>query len=62
MVKNRREIMADITLLGKVILSGKIKAKTGLHIGGAKTGIDIGGVDNSVIKDQEGKPFIPGGR
>lgn len=60
MVKNRREIMADITLLGKIIVSGKIRAETGQHIGGAKTGIDIGGVDNSVIKDQDGKPFIPG--
>lgn len=60
MVKNREELMADITLLGKVILSGKIKAKTGLHIGGATTGIDIGGVGNSVIKDPDGKPYIPG--
>lgn len=52
--------MADIILLGKIILSGKIKAKTGLHIGGATTGIDIGGVGKSVIKDPEGKPYIPG--
>jgi len=52
--------MADITLFGKVIVSGNIKAKTGLHIGGATTGIDIGGVGNSVIKDPEGKPYIPG--
>lgn len=52
--------MADIILQGKIIITGKIKAKTALHIGGSKTGIDIGGVDNTVIKDHEGKPYIPG--
>ncbi|MDP3029805.1 MAG: type III-A CRISPR-associated RAMP protein Csm3 [Deltaproteobacteria bacterium] len=52
--------MADIILQGKIIIKGKIKAETALHIGGSKTGIDIGGVDNTVIKDHEGKPYIPG--
>ncbi len=52
--------MADIKLHGKLIITGKIKAETGLHIGGSRTGIDIGGVDNTVIKDHEGKPYIPG--
>lgn len=52
--------MSDMTLSGKVIVTGKIKSETGLHIGGATTGIDIGGVDNPVIKDPEGKPYIPG--
>jgi len=52
--------MGDIKLQGKIIITGKIKAETALHIGGSKTGIDIGGVDNPVIKDHEGKPYIPG--
>jgi CRISPR-associated protein Csm3 len=52
--------MGDIILQGKIIIIGKIKAETALHIGGSKTGIDIGGVDNTVIKDHEGKPYIPG--
>lgn len=52
--------MADITLQGKIIFTGKIRAETGLHIGGSKAGIDIGGVDNPVIKDHNGIPYIPG--
>jgi CRISPR-associated protein Csm3 len=52
--------MPDIILQGKIILTGRIRAETGLHIGGSKTGIDIGGVDNPVIKDHENKPYIPG--
>ena len=52
--------MEDIVLKGKVILKARIIAKTGLHIGGSKSGIEIGGVDNPVIKDHEGKPYIPG--
>ncbi len=52
--------MGDINLLGKVIISGKIKAETGLHVGGSTVGLDIGGVDSAVIKDSTGKPYIPG--
>ncbi|HIH70050.1 type III-A CRISPR-associated RAMP protein Csm3 [Methermicoccus shengliensis] len=52
--------MDNATLLGKVIVRGKIKAETGLHIGGPSVGLDIGGVDNVVIKDAEEKPYIPG--
>lgn len=47
-------------LIGKVRLTGKIKAVTGLHIGGSKTALDIGGIDLNVIKTAEGVPFIPG--
>lgn len=47
-------------LIGKVRLTGKIKAETGLHIGGSKTALDIGGIDLNVIKMSEGVPFIPG--
>lgn len=52
--------MEELKLLGKVVIKGKIKAITGLAIGGSTVGLDIGGVDNPVIKDAEGKPYIPG--
>lgn len=52
--------MEEIRLLGKVIIKGVIKAETGLAIGGSTAGLEIGGVDNPVIKDAEGKPYIPG--
>lgn len=46
---------------GKVFITGKIVAVTGLHIGGSKAALDIGGIDLSVIKTARGKePFIPG--
>lgn len=47
-------------LQGKLIIKGLIETNTGLHIGGSSTGIDIGGMDNSVIKDSKGRPYIPG--
>jgi len=50
----------EIRLLGKVIITGKIETRTGLSIGGSRAGLEIGGVDNPVIKDVEGKPYIPG--
>lgn len=52
--------MPDLQLRGKVIITGYLKAKTGLHIGGNQGRVDIGGVDHLVIKDPEGKPYIPG--
>jgi len=47
-------------LYGKLVITGKIEALTGLSIGGSKTDVEIGGIDNNVIKDSEGVPFIPG--
>lgn len=47
-------------LTGKIFIEGKIKAVTGLHIGGSKTALDIGGIDLNVIKTSEGVPYIPG--
>lgn len=52
--------MEQYQLRGKIILTGKIKVNTGLAIGGSKTSLDIGGVDNPVIKDSKGVPYIPG--
>jgi CRISPR-associated protein Csm3 len=40
----------SITLKGKLIIVGEIRAVTGLHIGGAAAGLDIGGIDNPIIR------------
>jgi CRISPR-associated protein Csm3 len=50
----------DITLKGKLIIKGKIKTETGLHIGGTAETLKIGGSDNPVIRDKNGRVFIPG--
>lgn len=47
-------------LKGKIFIDGKIKAITGLSIGGSKTDTLIGGIDDNVIKTSEGVPYIPG--
>lgn len=47
-------------LLAKIFISGKLEAKTGMHIGGSSTALDIGGIDNNVIKTARGVPYIPG--
>lgn len=47
-------------LINKIVISGKIKLLTGLHIGGSKADLDIGGIDLNVIKTPNGIPFIPG--
>jgi CRISPR-associated protein Csm3 len=46
-------------LIRKIIIEGKIKLLTGLHIGGSDQEIKIGGIDNSVIKTKD-RPYIPG--
>jgi len=52
--------MSEKQLKGKIIINGKIVIKTGLAIGGSTTSLDIGGMDNPVIKDAKGIPYIPG--
>ncbi|MCS7028719.1 MAG: type III-A CRISPR-associated RAMP protein Csm3 [Bacteroidia bacterium] len=45
----------------KIIIRGKIKALTGLHIGGSNTALSIGGVDVFVVRNPlTNKPYIPG--
>ena len=45
----------------KVIISGSIKAITGLHIGGSGQGMAIGGADSPVLRDPiTNVPYIPG--
>lgn len=50
----------EIKFNGKYIIDAKIELITGLHIGTAENSLDIGGVDNTVIKDANGIPYIPG--
>ncbi|WP_456422691.1 type III-A CRISPR-associated RAMP protein Csm3 [Thermococcus sp.] len=51
----------DRRFYGKLVLRGKIKAVTGLHIGSQRDISEIGGIDNPVIKDPHtGLPYIPG--
>ncbi len=50
-----------IQLKGRVFIEFKLKAVTGMHIGGSDTGIEIGGVDKTVIRDPlTNRPYIPG--
>ncbi|MFQ6072180.1 MAG: RAMP superfamily CRISPR-associated protein, partial [Methanosarcinales archaeon] len=57
-MKNRNNIGFEV-LIRRILLKGTISLQTGLHIG---TGRDIGAsaVDNPILKDFLGKPFIPG--
>lgn len=50
----------EIKLEGKYVLVGKIKLETGLHIGTSKDTMKIGDLDNPIIKDASGRPYIPG--
>jgi CRISPR-associated protein Csm3 len=53
--------MATIRLLGRVLITGAIKAVTGMHIGGTPAGLSIGGLDSPVIRDPRTRqPYIPG--
>jgi len=51
----------QITLYGRIFIETKIKAITGLHIGGSNTDLEIGGLDKAVIRNPLTKrPYIPG--
>lgn len=48
-------------LLGRILISGEILTKTGLHIGGSPGALAIGNVDLPVIRDAKtNQPYIPG--
>jgi len=50
-----------VDLYGRIFVRGKIKAVTGLHIGGSPTALAIGAVENPVIRDVlTNRPYIPG--
>ncbi len=51
----------EVKLYGRVFITTKIKALTGLHIGGSNTDLEIGGLDKAVIRNPLTKrPYIPG--
>jgi len=55
------EVSRMVQFQKNIIINGKLKCETGLHIGAAKEALEIGGMDNPVIKDlYTGKPIIPG--
>lgn len=48
-------------LIKKIIITGKLTLKTGLHIGGTNTSLNIGGPDNFVVRNPiTNRPYIPG--
>ena len=48
-------------LTKKILISGTITAKTGLHIGGSNVGLSIGGADATVVRNPlTNEPYIPG--
>lgn len=50
-----------INLYGRIFLQARIRAVTGLHIGGAPASLSIGSVDNPVLRDPlTNRPYIPG--
>jgi CRISPR-associated protein Csm3 len=57
----QNETQQPIRLQGRIILTGQIKALTGLHIGGSPGALAIGGVDLPVIRNPVNQhPYIPG--
>jgi CRISPR-associated protein Csm3 len=50
-----------VDLYGRIFVTGKIRAVTGLHIGGSRSALTIGGVENAVIRNAlTNCPYIPG--
>ncbi|MFY9499948.1 MAG: type III-A CRISPR-associated RAMP protein Csm3 [bacterium] len=53
--------LATGKLFGKILISGLIHCRTGLHIGASRETMEIGGVDGPVIRDPlTREPYIPG--
>jgi CRISPR-associated protein Csm3 len=51
----------QINLYGRIFLQARIRAVTGLHIGGAPAALSIGSVDNPVLRDPlTNRPYVPG--
>lgn len=53
--------MATVKLIKKIIYTGTITLKTGLHIGGTNAALNIGGPDKFVVRNPINNiPYIPG--
>ena len=50
----------ELKLIGKLILEGDMHCESGLHVGAGKGSLEIGGADNPVVKDAQGRPYVPG--
>jgi CRISPR-associated protein Csm3 len=49
------------TMIGRAVISGRIRVLTGLHIGAGKDSVEIGGIDNPVVRHPNTRlPYIPG--
>jgi len=61
-MSNDKEKNFNGKLLKKIFIDGKIKVKTGLHIGGSDIGMAVGSTDNVVIRCamKNNQPYIPG--
>ena len=60
MHKSNDKSERKLQLIGFKHLEGIIYVETGLHIGAGGDEMEIMAVDNPVIKDPEGTPYIPG--
>lgn len=50
-----------VTLIGRVVVTGQVKAVTGLHIGTSKDALEIGGVDMPIVRNPVDRtPYVPG--
>jgi CRISPR-associated protein Csm3 len=53
--------MSNIKLSKKIVYTGTITLKTGLHIGGTNAALNIGGPDKFVVRNPINNiPYIPG--
>lgn len=53
--------MATTKLKNKIVYTGIIRLKTGLHIGGTNAALNIGGPDKFVVRNPlTNIPYIPG--
>lgn len=53
--------MSEIRLIKKIVYTGTITLKTGMHIGGTNAALNIGGPDKFVVRNPiNNVPYIPG--
>ncbi|MFW6119821.1 MAG: type III-A CRISPR-associated RAMP protein Csm3 [Petrotogales bacterium] len=52
--------MEGAEFIGNIKVNAKLVCETGLQIGGNKETAEIGGIDQPVIRDPQGYPYIPG--